>query len=1098
MAKTIFKKWEVITPNTFGDFNISKEEPYYGILKIVGGYTMGIFNKDKQKNGICMTRLADKVNFGKYSNDKIIYPLVTVLEVGNVSLLLKEEGDIQTRLYIDTANASFEYYQCNKEGQKLGVSIYFISREHKFYYIKWENGKIVKQARLETEFVTHQDLDQVNRVKIPLNVDFSQFRYSGDDEYSYMESSSSTRSGVGIIAWDNNTSVVGGWDDNFRSGWQIYQFEKYWTVYHGEHAQYDGIQINIYDSGDVYINNYVSVDDQDKCSAMIHISKSSLYYIDTTENDYNDNDPMVRIRGFKDISFKGKDGKYSNYYADDMLGDGPSLKVEEAKEGDDKNDPEYLLNNLIGQEEAKKEVKRIKAYVTKNNSRSIYKNIIFTGETGVGKSTVGKLIAKLLYKYNAISNSDYIEKNAKELFNQYTGETRNNINALVKAGSGGVILIDDLHYIDALNGSNIREGIAALANAMENNPDTVFILCDNKYNINMITDNYKDLLMDKIRFHVNFKDFSREELKQILAVKVKEKGYEIKEDAMEKLLDVIFLSKSYGNNINASAAVSILEEVIVNQNVRTELVDDKTITVDDVSVYITENGIAFIDKSGGKSEARKRLDEMIGLEHIKETIDDLIAYFSINRGKKVDFHMAFTGNPGTGKTEVARIIGKLLREEGILPTSKFVEVTRRDLVGQYIGQTAIITRDTIDKAMGGVLYIDEAYSLAHGGEKDFGPEAIAELLKAMEDRRGEFCVIMSGYTNEMRKLFDLNPGFKSRIKFDLEFPDYNDEELEKIAQLFLRKDNFVMSEENLKLFVKIVGISRNYANFANVRTLREGLSKIQIKHVRRVKDSGGDVEKDNVLTLEDIKLAYSEKEVNIALELAGDKKSPVIKPEVLKEQSSLVESVPFEKRQEIVSETILALKMSEGKSGEGTGFIVSKEGYFVTCNHCVEGAAKLTARRRIRHHNRYIDINYDAEVICTDKEADVALCKLKCEDGEEFDYLAIANDGEHLDKLSDIYLLGYPFGVSRFDELSINKGKVASYQKGVGSNPDQINLDIQAKGGNSGSPLLDAKTSRVIGILCGASLSYHGDLTEEINYGRPIDYLWRMIEKESK
>lgn len=775
-----------------------------------------------------------------------------------------------------------------------------------------------------------------------------------------------------------------------------------------------------------------------------------------------------------------------------------SIGIDKPSESYEDN-PEKEMMDLIGQDNAKAVFRKIRAYISKNDTQQVYKNIVFFGENGVGKSTVGRLIAKILYKYKAVQKDIYTERNAKELYNNFTGYTKENLESLYKEGEGGVILIDDFHYLGASNNSNIKEGLITLSNLMGKSKSTVFIICDNRYNMMQILDNYKDLFQDRIRFRVDFKDFTRDELRQILEKKTSRKGYTIIDDAMDKLLEVIFLSKTFGNAINASAATSILEEVIVIQNVRTENTDNKEITVEDVDTYIKENDIAFIDqKTGFQSDARKRLEELIGLTEIKETIDDLIAYFSMNRGKKVDFHMAFTGSPGTGKTEVARIVGKILCQEGILSTSKFYEVSRRDLVGQYVGQSAIITRDIINKAIGGVLYIDEAYALALGGEKDFGREVIAELLKAMEDRRGEFCVILAGYTNEMKQLFDTNPGFFSRIKYTLEFPNYSDEELVKIAKLFLKRENKYMTDENVEYLISLISPQRKYRNFANARTLREYISKITIKQAKRIKKSGEEGN-DSELTRSDIEAVFTKDEIEMARQEKEDKKKAK-KPSsnVLLELYGGYKPVPFLENKDILSESILALKMSGDKSGEGTGFIISKDGYYLTCAHCVNGAQNIKARRRIVHRGKTIDIYYDTTVVSVDSKADVALCKLNTENNEEFDYLVLAEKDKQLDKLNKVYLLGYPFGVSRFDELSINEGKIASYQKSNSMTLGQINLDIQAKGGNSGSPILDGETSMVIGILCGSSLSRGNDITEEINYARPVEYVYELLDREEE
>ena len=158
--------------------------------------------------------------------------------------------------------------------------------------------------------------------------------------------------------------------------------------------------------------------------------------------------------------------------------------------------------------------------------------------------------------------------------------------------------------------------------------------------------------------------------------------------------------------------------------------------------------------------------------------------------------MAFLGNPGTGKTVVARLLGQILYEAGVLKNNNFVECSRETLIGEYIGHTAVKTKEAISKAMGGVLFIDEAYSLYQkGSEKDFGQEAIVELLKAMEDHRGEFLCIMAGYTNEMKEFLQSNSGLKSRFPNVIEFPDYTGDELTKIANIQAKSKDYVITDE---------------------------------------------------------------------------------------------------------------------------------------------------------------------------------------------------------------------------------------------------------------------------------------------------------------
>ncbi len=187
--------------------------------------------------------------------------------------------------------------------------------------------------------------------------------------------------------------------------------------------------------------------------------------------------------------------------------------------------------------------------------------------------------------------------------------------------------------------------------------------------------------------------------------------------------------------------------------------------------------------------AREELARLTGLRRVHELVEEFVAYLEVQRRRRamglwaeqLSMHMVFTGNPGTGKTTVARILGRLLNEAGYLERGHFLEVERADLVGEYVGHTAVKTRDKVRRALGGVLFVDEAYSLARGGERDFGREAIDVLVKAMEDHRDRLAVIFAGYPAEMEHLLRQNPGLRSRVALHVEFPDYTDAELLAIA-----------------------------------------------------------------------------------------------------------------------------------------------------------------------------------------------------------------------------------------------------------------------------------------------------------------------------
>jgi len=197
------------------------------------------------------------------------------------------------------------------------------------------------------------------------------------------------------------------------------------------------------------------------------------------------------------------------------------------------------------------------------------------------------------------------------------------------------------------------------------------------------------------------------------------------------------------------------------------------------------------------------LDALVGLAAVKRHVREIQAFTAIQLQRKAvglahdaaGLHMVFTGNPGTGKTTVARLLGRLFKEMGLLPQGHMVEVERADLVGEYIGHTAQRTREVVQKAMGGVLFIDEAYSLARGGEKDFGKESIDCLVRAMEDHRGQLLLILAGYPDEMDWFLAQNPGLRSRFPLVVHFPDYTPAELQAIADSMWQERQYELTPD---------------------------------------------------------------------------------------------------------------------------------------------------------------------------------------------------------------------------------------------------------------------------------------------------------------
>ncbi len=254
------------------------------------------------------------------------------------------------------------------------------------------------------------------------------------------------------------------------------------------------------------------------------------------------------------------------------------------------------------------------------------------------------------------------------------------------------------------------------------------------------------------------------------------------------------------------------------------------------------------EKDAVLHEIEQEMSQLIGLEEIKKTVREIYAWITINhrreeKGLKADkqvLHMMFKGNPGTGKTTMARLIGKLFVKMNVLSKGHLIEAERGDLVGEYIGHTAIKTRELLKKAQGGILFIDEAYSLGRGGEKDFGREAIDTLVKHMEDKQHEFVLILAGYSHEMNQFLKMNPGLTSRLPIVVDFPDYNDEQLMSIVEKSLTDRQYLLSKDceyRLRCHLQEV-LTQNRADFSNGRYVRNIIEKsIRLQAMRLLKQN---------------------------------------------------------------------------------------------------------------------------------------------------------------------------------------------------------------------------------------------------------------------
>ena len=525
---------------------------------------------------------------------------------------------------------------------------------------------------------------------------------------------------------------------------------------------------------------------------------------------------------------------------------------------------ERALRELIGLSAVKESIRKIKAYVLANqHSSDLSLHMCFYGNPGTGKTEVARLIAGILHENHILPTKKVVEVDRSGLVGQYVGETPQKTMKAIQEAMGGVLFVDEAYALVQEQELYGMEAVATLLKAMEDYRGQFCVILAG-YSAPM-----KKLLesnpgfRSRIQFHLEFPNYSREELEDIARGMLAKRKYTITAPAMAKILDVTDVKRKEPNFANAREIRNILDQVIMCQNLRAADAKDREIAMADVSRYIRDGKIPLpVDQEAGAAAnyappkiltGQEELEQLTGLSAVKKMVKKIRAYAKRNVNQPdFNLHMCFLGNPGTGKTEVARILSRILYDAGVLPEAKLVETDASGLIGKYVGETGPKTQAKIEEAMGGVLFVDEAYSLLSSqgaaGTAGYGEEAIAALLKGMEDYRGKFCVILAGYQGEMRELLNANPGFASRIQFTMEFPDYTREELKEIARTFLQKKRYSIEEDALERVLDAAEASRNRPNFANARTLRNILDQVILNQNLRAEDEDGDF----TIILEDV------------------------------------------------------------------------------------------------------------------------------------------------------------------------------------------------------------------------------------------------------
>ena len=501
------------------------------------------------------------------------------------------------------------------------------------------------------------------------------------------------------------------------------------------------------------------------------------------------------------------------------------------------------LDSYIGMDEVKAAVKEM-AYSVQNamqraerglgEQEKMSMHIILTGNPGTGKTTIARKLGEILAAIGYLDSGHVVEVDRAKMVSQYQGETPKVVDALCDKAKGGILFVDEAYTLAPVSASGDRDaqGAQALEKLMKRMEDDrgQFIVIAAGYRTEMenlfrVNPGFRS----RFNYFLDIKDYSPAELFEIMQVFAKQKKYIFSPDAQEltqKMIKEMYDSRDK-DFANGRTMRTLFDQICKKQAQRLQGANISAMSNEELMTIVRDDIPYDAPQTVSVDDCLKKLDGLVGLSGVKKEIANLAAFLNLQiaRGETNTFqgkHYVFTGNPGTGKTTVARIMADIFKTLGVVARGQLVEADRSKLVAGFSGQTAIKTNQLVDQAMGGVLFIDEAYTLKSNDGDSFGAEAIDTLLKRLEDDRGKFICIVAGYTDQMHDFIDTNPGLKSRFTQTIHFDDYTPDELTEIFLHLASGKNFTVDEETKaaihRMFEQLY--LRRDKNFGNAREAR--------------------------------------------------------------------------------------------------------------------------------------------------------------------------------------------------------------------------------------------------------------------------------------
>jgi SpoVK/Ycf46/Vps4 family AAA+-type ATPase len=794
--------------------------------------------------------------------------------------------------------------------------------------------------------------------------------------------------------------------------------------------------------------------------------------------------------------------------------DSPAMSVRSADEVLDE------LDQMIGLGSVKEEVNKLLAGIEVERKRReqglpvarVGRHMVFTGPPGVGKTEIARALGEIYRSLKVLRKGHVVEVQRADLVAGYIGQTAMKTLDKCKEALDGILFVDEAYSLAGEGKDFGHEAIATLMKFMEDNRDRIMVIAAGYPNEMRRFIATNPGMASRFNRTIEFPAYEPKELAAILRLMAKRQRAELPDVLEQSLVPWIesqWRSEGWGN---AREMRNLLDKAGEAQSLRVavdptadiskiEMVDFESVGVSLVRTYVpppapppvptiptpapivVQHSLVpsspdhLAPRSGRRlkveatippertlDQALDRLEEMVGLESVKEEVNKLISALEVERLRReqglviapISRHMVFSGPPGVGKTEVARALGEIYRSLTVLRKGHLVETDRSGLVAGYIGQTAPKTLDKCREALDGILFIDEAYSLARPGN-DFGQEAIDTLLKFMEDNRDRIVVIVAGYPNEMQRFINSNPGLSSRFTKTIEFPPYAANELAAILRVMAKRQNFVLPddlESSLAPWLKVGMRNKSWGQAREMRTLLERAREAQATRIAH--DPSGDVRQ--------IAIA----DIDAAIRISGYRETvPETISDTIVRIPALRRSVtPLSEGTSALQAAVVTIKID---GTYGSGFFISRDGYLLTNHHVVEDnkfvTIKLTTGRQM-----------PGEVLRSHKARDVALVKVN-----ESALEALPLQLEPPDVAAEVYAVGTP--VSETYSTTISKGIVSAYR--TVDDLKLIQSDAAIHGGSSGGAMVD-RFGNVVAISVSGISSSAQKLGTSINFFIPI------------